>query len=67
MVSARTAQEKAIAVYTSKLDHGEHDPEPQIMMQDRLSKGRERLENAQEAIALVCEPVEQTDRRKCLR
>lgn len=50
--------EKAIAVYTSELDHSTGGADPQVFMKDRLSKGRERLDNALEAIALLCEPVE---------
>lgn len=51
--------ENAIAVYTSELDHNEAiHGDPEILLQDRLTKGRERLENALEAIALLCEPVE---------
>ncbi len=49
--------EKAIAVYTSELDHSAGGVDPEIMLQDRLSKGRERLDNALEAIAMLCEPV----------
>ena len=49
--------EKAIAVYTSELDTlGGVDPE--VLMQDRLKKGKERLDNALETVALLCEPVE---------
>lgn len=50
--------ENAIAVYTSALDHEAGEPDPQIMLRDRLKTGRERLEDALEAIALLCEPVE---------
>jgi type I restriction enzyme R subunit len=50
--------EKALAVYTSELAHVEGEAEPEILLQDRLAKGRERLENAREALALLCEPVE---------
>ncbi|MDP1771594.1 MAG: HsdR family type I site-specific deoxyribonuclease [Methylobacter sp.] len=50
--------ENAIAVYSSELDHSEGGADPEIMLQDRLSKGRERLDNALEAIALLCESVE---------
>jgi len=50
--------EKAIAVYTSDLAHEEGQPEPEILLQDRLAKGKERLDNALEALALLCEPVE---------
>ena len=51
--------EKAIAVYTSELDHTAGGAEPEILLQDRLAKGKERLDNAIEALALLCEPVEQ--------
>lgn len=50
--------ENAIAVYTSELDHSAGGAAPEILLQDRLSKGRERLDNALEAVALLCEPVE---------
>ncbi len=50
--------ENAIAVYTSELDHSAGGAAPEILLQDRLKKGRERLDNALEAIALLCEPVE---------
>lgn len=50
--------ENAIAVYTSELDHSAGGVDPEILLQDRLTKGRERLDNALEAIAMLCEPVE---------
>jgi len=50
--------ENAISVYTSELDHGAGESDPQIMLRDRMTTGRERLENTLEAIALLCEPVE---------
>ena len=50
--------ENAIAVYTSELDHSAGGADPEILLQDRLTRGRERLDNALEAIALLCEPVE---------
>ena len=50
--------EKAIAVYTSELDHSDTSGgEPDIMMKERLAKGRERLDIALEALAVLCEPV----------
>jgi len=49
--------ENAIAVYTSELDHSAGGADPEVFMQARLAKGRERLDNALEAIALLCEPV----------
>ena len=50
--------ENAIAVYTSELDHSAGGVQPEVLIQDRLKKGRERLDNAVEALALLCEPVE---------
>ncbi len=50
--------ESAIAVYTSELDHSADGPDPEVLMQDRLKKGKERLDNALETLALLCEPVE---------
>lgn len=50
--------EKAIAVYTSELDHNAVTGDPEILIKDRLQAGRERLDDAVEALALLCEPVE---------
>jgi len=50
--------EKAIAVYTSELDHSAGGADPEILLRDRLEAGRERLDDAVEALALLCEPVE---------
>ena len=51
--------EKAIKVYTSELDHSEDNGvDCEILMKNRLDKGAERLNNALEAIALLCEPVQ---------
>ena len=50
--------ENAIAVYTSELDHSAGGSEPEILLQDRLKKGKERLDNVLEALALLCEPVD---------
>ena len=48
----------ALQVYTAELDHVPGtEGEPEIMMNQRLAKGKERLDNALEAIALLCEPV----------
>ena len=49
--------ENAIAVYTSELDHSAGGADPEILLQDRLNKGQERLDSALEAIAMLCEPV----------
>ena len=48
----------AMAVYTSELDHSDGGASPEVLLQDRLKKGRERLDQALEAIALLCEPVQ---------
>ena len=50
--------EDAIAVYTSELDHSAGGVEPEVLLEDRLKKGRERLDSAMEALDLLCEPVE---------
>ena len=50
--------ENAIAVYSSELDHSAPGADPEVMIQDRLTKGREKLDEALEALALLCEPVE---------
>jgi type I restriction enzyme R subunit len=50
--------ENAISVYTSELDHSTGGPDPEVLLQDRLKKGRERLDNALDTIFLICEPVE---------
>src|SRR4029077_14820966 len=50
--------ENAIAVYTSELDRSAGGVDPEVLLQDRVQKGRERLDNALEAVALLCEPVD---------
>jgi type I restriction enzyme R subunit len=49
--------EKAVAVYTTELDHSGGDSAPEILIKDRLEAGREHLDDAVEALALLCEPV----------
>src|SRR5437879_13752859 len=49
--------ENASAVYTSELDHSAGGADPEVLVQDRLKKGRERLDNALETLALPWEPV----------
>lgn len=49
--------ENAIAVYTSDLDTSADGLDPQILLQDRLTKGREKLEEALEKLVLINEPV----------
>ncbi len=48
--------ENAIAVYTSELDHSAGG-DPEVLLKDRLKKGKERLDDAVEALVLLCEPV----------
>jgi type I restriction enzyme R subunit len=51
--------ENAVAVYTSELDYDTFKKEDvDVILKDRLEKGRERLDEALEEIALLCEPVE---------
>lgn len=50
--------ENAIAVYTAdELDHTAGGADPNVLLQDRLKKGKERLDDALEALAVLCEPV----------
>lgn len=52
--------EKAVAVYTSELDYDEFEKaDCDILLKDRIEKGRERLEEAIEYLAFLCEPVKQ--------
>jgi type I restriction enzyme R subunit len=50
--------ENAIAVYTAELDTSSGGADPQVLLKERLNKGRERLEGAMETLALLCEGVE---------
>jgi type I restriction enzyme, R subunit len=50
--------ENAIAVYSKELDTTAGGVSPVVLLQDRLKKGKERLDIALEALALICEPVE---------
>jgi type I restriction enzyme R subunit len=54
-----TKLEGAYSVYASELDCPEDldKKDIDILLKDRLVKGKERLDDALEAIALVCEPV----------
>lgn len=50
--------ENAVAVYTSELDYDTFKKEDvDVLLRDRLEKGKEQLDNALEEIALLCEPV----------
>ena len=50
--------ENAIAVYASELDHSAGGADPEILLKDRLESGRERLDDAIEALVSLCEPVQ---------
>lgn len=50
--------ENAISVYSSELDHSAGGADPDVLLQDRLKKGRERLDEALEALHLLCEHVQ---------
>ncbi len=50
--------EDAISVYSEELDHSDGGPDPEVLLKERLKKGRERLDDAIEQLALLCEPVE---------
>lgn len=49
--------EKAIAVYTSEIDTSAGGADPEVLVKDRLERGRAQLDDALEAIALHLEPV----------
>ncbi len=50
--------EKSIAVYSSELAPSTDGVDPAIMVQDRLAKGQERLDNSLEKLEHLCEPIE---------
>ncbi len=50
--------ENAIAVYASELDPGDGESSPDVLLQDRMTKGKQRLDDSIEAFKLLCEPVE---------
>lgn len=51
--------ENAVAVYTEELDYDQFKKEDcAILLKERLKVGKERLDNALEAIGLLCEPVD---------
>jgi type I restriction enzyme R subunit len=50
--------EHAVSVYTSELDCDSFEKEEiEILLSDRLERGKERLDDALEEIGLLCEPV----------
>ncbi len=50
--------EKAIAVYTSELDDSAGGVTAEVLMQNRLEKGREGLDQALELLSALCETVQ---------
>ena len=51
--------ENAVSVYTSELDYESFDAKDvEVMVQSRISAGRERLDNALELLELLCESVD---------
>lgn len=50
--------ENVIAVYSSELDHSAGGAEPEVMLKSRVAMGKERLDAALEAMALLVEKVE---------
>ena len=48
----------ALQVYTSELDRSARGADPDVLLKDRLDLGRDRLNDALEALALLCEPVQ---------
>lgn len=51
--------ENAIVVYAaSELDRSAGGVDPDVLLQDRLTLGKQRLDNALDALVLLCEPVE---------
>lgn len=50
--------ETAIAVYSSELDHSSGGAESEVLIQSRVKRGKERLDAALEALALLVEKVE---------
>jgi type I restriction enzyme R subunit len=47
----------ALQVYSTELDHSDGGASPDVLMQDRLKVGRDRLDHALEQCAMLCEPV----------
>ena len=50
--------EQSIKDYTGEVFSGYDDADVQGLLKDRLQQGRERLEEAREALKALCEPVE---------
>lgn len=47
----------ALQVYSSELDRSAGGADPDVLLQSRLEKGRERLDTAVEQMAALCDPV----------
>src|SRR5260370_36931287 len=50
--------ENAIAVYSSELDHSAGGTTPEVLLQDRLNKAKERVDNGIESPRLACKTRE---------
>jgi len=50
--------EKSIRTYTGEAFDGYDEEDVAGLLKDRLTKGRERLEEVREAVKILCEPVE---------
>ena len=48
----------ALQVYSAELDDSASGVSPDVLMQDRLKKGRERLDQALGTVELLCAPVD---------
>lgn len=49
--------QNAVSVYSSELDYSTGGATPDVLLEDRMKKGREKLEQAIETVTLLCEPV----------
>ena len=47
----------ALQVYSSELDHSAPGASPEVVMENRITKGRKQLDEALEAVELLCGPV----------
>jgi len=57
-----TKVENAVSVYTSELEYDNFEKQDcDVILKDRLTKAKERLDNAMEEIALICEHVLPSD------
>ncbi len=49
--------ENAISVYASEIDRSAGGADPDVLIKDRLTAARKKLDDALETLALLCEPV----------